>query len=193
MYPIVAGDTALPPAVTAPPQADSKHAFRRAVGSFPTGVCIVTSEHEGRPAGMTLNSFTSVSLEPLLVLVSLAHGTRTLGAVRGSGRFCVSVLHRGQRHVALAFAERGGDFPHHLVRRTAFGFYPVREALAELYCDVHEIVTAGDHDVVFGLVREFIGGKGEPLVFHGGQFGGVDPDMPAPKSFIEFLDEGAGW
>lgn len=169
------------------------HAFRRAVGSFATGVCVVTSEHQGRPAGMTLNSFTSVSLEPLLVLVSLAHGTRTLDALRGSRRFTVAILHRGQRQIALDFASRGADFPHHLVRRTSYGFYPVREALAELFCDVHEIVPAGDHDLVLGHVREFLAGRGEPLVFHGGQFGGVDHDTPAPRSFIEFLDEGVGW
>jgi flavin reductase (DIM6/NTAB) family NADH-FMN oxidoreductase RutF len=172
---------------------DATHAFRAAVGSFATGVCVVTSEHDGRAAGMTLNSFTSVSLEPLLVLVSLAHGTRTLDAVRGSGRFAVAILHRGQRQVALDFASRGADFPHHLVRRTKYGFYPVREALAELFCDVHEIVPAGDHDLVVGHVREFLAGQGEPLVFHGGQFGGVDHDTPAPRSFIEFLDEGVGW
>ncbi len=174
-------------------ETDVRHAFRQAVGSFPTGVCVVTAEHEGRPAGMTINSFTSVSLDPLLVLVSLAHGSRTLEAVRGSGRFAVAILHRGQRETALHFAERGADFAHHLVRRTAYGFHPVREALAEIFCDVHEIVPAGDHDLVLGEVREFIAGRGEPLVFHGGQFGGVDPDTPAPRSFIDFLDEGIGW
>ncbi len=172
---------------------DVTQAFRRAVGSFPTGVCVVTSEHEGGPAGMTLNSFTSVSLEPLLVLVSLAHGSRTLEAVRGSGRFAISFLHRGQRQVALDFATRGGEFPERHVRRTRFGFYAVREALAEMYCDVEQRVTAGDHDLVIGLVREFIATRGEPLVFHGGQFGGVDPDVPAPRAFLEFLDEGIGW
>lgn len=168
-------------------------AFRRTVGSFPTGVAVVTAEHDGQPAGMTLNSFTSVSLDPMLVLVSLAHGSRTLEAMRASGRFAISILRRGQRQVALDFASRGAPFPHEHVRETRFGFFPVRDALAELYCDVHELVTAGDHDVVFGRVQEFISTAGEPLVFHGGQFGGVDPDQPAPRSFIEFLDEGIGW
>jgi flavin reductase (DIM6/NTAB) family NADH-FMN oxidoreductase RutF len=168
-------------------------AFRRTVGSFPTGVCIVTSEHDGQPAGMTLNSFTSVSLDPMLVLVSLAHGSRTLDTVRASRRFAISILHRGQRQIALDFATRGAAFPHQHVRETKFGFYPVNQALAELYCDVQELVAAGDHDVVIGHVREFISTNGEPLVFHGAQFGGVDPDQPAPKSFLEFLDEGIGW
>lgn len=173
--------------------ADTTLAFRRALGAFPTGVCVVTSEIDGEPAGMTLNSFTSVSLDPMLILVSLAHGSRTLTAVQASGRFAVSVLGRGQREVAVDFAARGAEFPAGHVRTTRFGFLPVRHALAELYCDVHEMVTAGDHEVVIGAVREFISSRGEPLVFHGGQFGGIDPDEPAPRSFIDFLDEEIGW
>jgi flavin reductase (DIM6/NTAB) family NADH-FMN oxidoreductase RutF len=168
-------------------------AFRRTVGSFPTGVCVVTSAHAGRPAGMTLNSFTSVSLEPLLVLVSLAHGSRTLAAVRASGRFAVSILHRGQSEVAVDFAARGAAFPDRHTRRTDAGDLVVRQALAELFCDTHEIVTAGDHDLVLGLVRDFAAVQGEPLVFHGGRFGGVAADAVAPTSFLAFLDEGIGW
>ena len=60
--------------------------FRDVVGSFATGVTVVTTQAHGRPQGMTLNSFTSVSLDPLLVLVSLAHNTRTLDAIRVSRR-----------------------------------------------------------------------------------------------------------
>jgi flavin reductase (DIM6/NTAB) family NADH-FMN oxidoreductase RutF len=172
---------------------DLRTEYRRVVGTFPTGVCVVTSEVDAEPAGMTLNSFTSVSLEPLLVLVSLAHGTRTLRTVRASGHCAISVLGRGQQDVALAFAARGATFPTHLVRRTVYGFLPVRGALAELYCDVRDVVAAGDHDLVVGHVREFASARGEPLVFHAGQFGGVAPDRPAPSSFVDFLDEGVGW
>jgi flavin reductase (DIM6/NTAB) family NADH-FMN oxidoreductase RutF len=176
--------------MTAP---ETTQAFRRTVGSFPTGVCVVTSQHEGRPAGMTLNSFTSVSLEPLLVLVSLAHGSRTLGAVRGSRSFAVSILHRGQSEIALDFAARGAGFPDQHTRRTDTGYLVVRHALAELFCDVHEVVAAGDHDLVLGLVRDFSTVQGEPLVFHAGRFGGVAADAVAPASFLDFLDEGIGW
>lgn len=174
-------------------EVDAKRAFRRAVGAFPTGVCIVTTAHEETPAGMTLNSFTSVSLDPMLVLISLAHGTRSLEAVRKAGSFALSILRRGQQQIALDFAARGAPFPHEHVRLTRHGFYPVREALAELYCDIHEIVPAGDHDLVLGRVVEFIAGEGEPLVFHNGRFGGVDPDQPAPRSLLDLLDEGIGW
>jgi flavin reductase (DIM6/NTAB) family NADH-FMN oxidoreductase RutF len=173
--------------------AHDTQAFRRCVGSFPTGVCIVLAEHAGRPAGMTLNSFTSVSLDPLLVLVSLGHGSRTLDTVRRSGRFSVSMLHRGQRQIAVDFASREGAFPELHIQRTGTGFLLVRHALAHLGCDVHELVTAGDHDIVLGLVREFAGSQGEPLVFHAGQFGGVAADTKAPTGFSAFLDEGIGW
>jgi flavin reductase (DIM6/NTAB) family NADH-FMN oxidoreductase RutF len=172
---------------------DVKTAFRNCVGSFPTGVCVVAAEQEGRPAGMTLNSFTSVSLEPLLVLVSLGHGARTLDAVRGAGRFAISMLHRGQRDVALDFSIRGGAFPSERVERTDDGFLLVRNALAYLRCEVDSQVHAGDHDLVIGRVLGFDAASGEPLVFHAGRFGHVAVDADAPDSFAAFLDEGIGW
>lgn len=183
----------LPAAEATAGRADARQAFRRCVGAFPTGVGVVVAEHEGQPAGMTLNSFASVSLEPLLVLVSLGHGARTLDAVRRSGRFAVSMLRRGQRQVALDFAERGAPFPVGHVERAGDGQLVVRHALAELRCSVHGIVTAGDHDVVLGAVTAFSGGEGEPLVFHAGRFGHVAADAAAPAGFDAFLGEGIGW
>ena len=190
----------LPAGTVAPARADARtmdhetlQAFRRCAGSFPTGVCVVTAEREAGPAGMTLNSFTSISLDPLLVLVSLGHGARTLEAVRASGRFAVSVLHRGQSEIALDFAARGVAFPGEHVRRTEQGFLLVRHALAHVVCNVHEVVPAGDHDLVLGEVVDFGAVSGEPLVFHAGRFGGVAADVAAPAGFADFLDEGIGW
>ncbi len=179
--------------MTAAAEVDRKAAFRRCVGAFPTGVCVVVAEHEGHPAGMTLNSFTSVSLDPLLVLVSLAHGTRTLNTVRGAGRFAVSMLHRGQHAVAVDFASRGAVFPELHVSRTADRYLVVRHALAWLACEVDGMVAAGDHDVVIGRVADFDSSAGQPLVFYAGQFGGVAADTAAPAGFTAFLDEGIGW
>src|SRR5213078_2513507 len=103
--------------------------FRDVVGAFATGVTVVTSRFGDSMAGMTLNSFTSVSLDPLLVLVSLAHGTRTLERVQQSGAYAVNVLHRRQRDVALAFATPGAPFPTgHTVVDPA-GYVVVRHAL----------------------------------------------------------------
>jgi flavin reductase (DIM6/NTAB) family NADH-FMN oxidoreductase RutF len=145
-------------------------AFRDCVGTFATGVTVVAVEHEGDRAGMTLNSFTSVSLDPLIVCVSLAHGTRTHELIGAAGRFTVSILRAGQEEVALAFAEPGSPFPHGLVGDDA----RVEGALAVLHCAVRDRFGAGDHDLVLGLVEGFDAAAGDPLVFHRGSFGALD-------------------
>ena len=158
--------------------------FRDCVAAFATGVTVVTAAPHDRPQGMTLNSFTSVSLDPLLILVSLAHGARTLDSVRECGRFAVSILHRRQRDAALAFAKRGSEFPlDHAVRDPA-GYYVVRHALAILRCEVVAIHAAGDHDLVIGEVHDFEGSGGEPLIFHRGAFGGLDADALLPAGRV---------
>jgi flavin reductase (DIM6/NTAB) family NADH-FMN oxidoreductase RutF len=168
-------------------------AFRNCVGEFATGVSVVLAEQDGAPAGMTLNSFTSVSLEPLLILVSLGHGSRTLRATDASRRFSVSILHREQRDVALAFAERGAPFPERHVERRRGGYLAVRRATAALFCQVASTLTAGDHDLVLGLVTDFEHGGGEPLLFHRGRFGGLDLDAHVPAGHPIGLHEGSGW
>jgi flavin reductase (DIM6/NTAB) family NADH-FMN oxidoreductase RutF len=167
-------------------------AFRDVVGAFATGVTVVTSRIGDTHAGMTLNSFTSVSLDPLLVLVSLAHGTRTLEMVGRCDRFAVNVLHRRQREVAMAFAKPGAPFPPgHTVVDPA-GYLVVMHALAILRCQVHSIHAAGDHDLVVGEVVDFDGSGGEPLIFHRGAFGGLDADGLVPRGrVIGFA--GSGW
>jgi flavin reductase (DIM6/NTAB) family NADH-FMN oxidoreductase RutF len=167
--------------------------FRDAVSEFATGVTVVCAEHDGRPAGMTLNAFSSVSLDPLLVLVSLGHGSRTLAAVHGSGRLSISVLHRAQQAVAIAFAERGAPFAAEHVVRTSDGFLVVAGAAATHHCTVHEIVRAGDHDLVIGEVVGMSHHGGEPLIFHRGRFGGLATDRFVPPGHPISLDEGAGW
>ncbi|HVP74637.1 MAG TPA: flavin reductase family protein [Gaiellaceae bacterium] len=168
-------------------------AFRDCVGEFATGVTVVTAEIDGEAAGMTLNSFTSVSLEPLLVLVSLGHGSRTLAATVKSGSFAASILHRGQRQVAVDFAERGAPFPHRHVQRTRDGFLAVTGASAVLCCRVVETIAAGDHDLVLGEVVAIEHGGGEPLLFYRGRFGGMHTDAVVPAGHPISLDEGAGW
>jgi flavin reductase (DIM6/NTAB) family NADH-FMN oxidoreductase RutF len=168
-------------------------AFRGCVGEFATGVAVVTAEHEGFLAGMTLNSFTSVSLNPLLVLVSLGSGSRTLHATNASGRFAVSILNRGQRGVALAFAESGALFPRRHVERDREGFLTISGATAVLRCTVERIEVAGDHALVIGGVVSIAHGGGEPLIFHRGRFGGFELDADVPAGHPIAIDEGAGW
>ena len=168
-------------------------AFRDCVGEFATGVTVVLAEHEGEPAGMTLNSFTSVSLEPLLVLVSLGHGSRTLSAVLASERLAISVLHRRQREVAVDFATPGAPFPSKWVRRSHDGYLVVDGAAATLHCEVAGCMRAGDHDLVLGAVTGITHQGGEPLVFYRGRFGGMATDARVPAGHPIALIEGAGW
>jgi flavin reductase (DIM6/NTAB) family NADH-FMN oxidoreductase RutF len=141
---------------------------------------------------MTVNSFSSVSLDPLLVLVSLARRSRTLEVLNAADRFAVSVLRREQESVALSFAAPGGEFPFERVRRTDDGFLIVRDALAYLLCQADAIVPAGDHDVAFGRVVDFALDIGQPLVFYAGRFGVVTPDAKEPIDAV-LLGEGFGW
>ena len=168
-------------------------AFRGCVGEFATGVTVVTAEHDGLSAGMTLNAFTSVSLEPLFVLVSLGGGSRTLHATKASGRFAVSILNRGQQDVAVDFAEPGAPFPSSHVQRDREGFLPVSGAAAVLRCRVERIEPAGDHALVLGEVVSIAHGGGEPLIFYRGRFGGVELDAVVPAGHPISIDEGAGW
>jgi flavin reductase (DIM6/NTAB) family NADH-FMN oxidoreductase RutF len=168
-------------------------AFRGCVGEFATGVAVVTAEHEGAPAGMTLNSFTSVSLDPLLVLVSLANGSRTLHATRPSGRFAVCILGRGQADVALDFSQPWAPFPMSRVERDREGFLAVSGAVAVLRCNVERIEEGGDHTLVLGEVVSITHGGGEPLLFHRGRFGGFDVDATVPAGHPIAIEEGLGW
>jgi flavin reductase (DIM6/NTAB) family NADH-FMN oxidoreductase RutF len=168
-------------------------AFRDCVGEFPTGVAVVTAEHGGVRTGMTLNAFASVSLDPLLVLVSLGHGSRTLWATTESGRFGVSVLRRDQAQIALDFSEHGAPFRAEHVERDGDGYITVRGAVAVLRCAVWQILPAGDHDVVIGHVASIAHPGGEPLIFYRSRFGGMQTDARVPAGHPIAIDEGAGW
>jgi flavin reductase (DIM6/NTAB) family NADH-FMN oxidoreductase RutF len=167
--------------------------FRECVGAFATGVTVVTTQHLGAPAGMTLNSFTSVSLDPLLVLISLAHNTRTLERIKASGRYTVNILHRKQRDVALAFAKPGAPFPEGYTVQDPHGWVVVVHSLAILRCEVANLVPAGDHDLVIGEVLDFEGSGGQPLIFHRGAFGGLDADALVPQGRVIGIHTASGW
>lgn len=144
--------------------------FRRCAGEFATGVTVVTVPANDAPAGMTVNAFASISLEPLLVMIALTKATRTLEAIEADSRFAISVLERQQANVALAFARRGAPFPaDHVEERD--GCLAVRGALAIFDCRLADIVTTGDHRLVIGAVTDFEQRPGEPLLFHRSSFG----------------------
>jgi len=169
------------------PTATLQHDFRACMAEYPTGISVVTVANHERIAGMTLNSFVSVSLDPLLVLVSLAATSRTAAVIEHGGRFTISFLQRWQVHVAQAFARAGATFAYNYISDVN-GHLEVRDALAVIRCRTAGLVPAGDHVLVLGNVLDFERRGGEPLVFHRGRIGGMRPDLETSVGGWEVLD-----
>lgn len=155
--------------------------LRRAMGHFTTGVAIVTAFADGEAHGMTVNSLTSVALDPPLVLVCLTTGARTTTAVEATGRFAISILSARQERIAARFARRGEQhFDGLPVAFGPLGTPVVPDALAQLECAVENPVPAGDHLVLIGRVLRAEFRPGEPLAFFGGRFCAVT-DSPGDR------------
>lgn len=151
--------------------------FRRAVGRFATGVCVLSTRSRGIDQAMTVNAFTSVSLEPMLVLVCVEQDSRFHDAVLDAGVWGVSVLHASARPVAAWLSTRGRPLhgqldrvPHH--RGEATGVALVDQAVAWLECRTVQSVPAGDHTVLIGDVVSARTGnpEGGMLVYHRGRY-----------------------
>jgi len=147
-------------------------AMRRNMGRFLTGVAVVTTESEGNSHGMTINSLTSISLDPPILMISLNFGARTGDALLESGRFAISILGAGQEKVARQFAARGGErFEDGSFDMTATGIPVVKGALSQAECKVVHQYDIGDHQVFFGQVTECRDRDGDGLAFNAGKFG----------------------
>lgn len=147
-------------------------AFRRAVGRFATGVTVVTTRSEGMDHAMTASAFTSVSLDPLLVLVCVEKDARFHDAILESGTWAVSVLTASGRRAADWFATRGRPlggqldrYPHR--RGAASGAALLDDSLAWLQARTSAVYDGGDHDIVLGEVLEVETSEREhpPLVY----------------------------
>ena len=150
--------------------------FRNALGTYATGVTIITAAMaDGKPYGLTCNSFASVSLNPPLVLVSIDHRTRMHRMLPDTRRYGVSVLAGDQERTAWHFAGRPLRDPGELFEWTGDVAY-VRGAIAHVGCSLHAAHEAGDHTLYLGLVEHLHSRPGEPLVFHRGAFGRVSPE-----------------
>ncbi len=154
--------------------------FRRALGHFATGVTVVTYAPQDADEfrGTTVNSFTSVSLEPPLVLVSLGRQTRAAAALRPGSAYAVNVLHHGQRDLALWFASRPQSSPGGMTLRGGTrvewevrgGVPHLAGCAAHFRCVAQDVHGAGDHVLVVGLVEEFQAFWHPPLLFYRGAF-----------------------
>lgn len=149
--------------------------FRDALGLFPTGIAIVTTvDGQGQPAGVTVNSFTSVSLDPPLILVSLARTSRSFDAFMAAARFAVSLLRDDQRKASSAFASTTGDRFSQVRHRAGLGGCPLIEPhLVAFECEVHARHDGGDHVLLLGkVVRLNLAADAppQPLLYFRGQY-----------------------
>jgi flavin reductase (DIM6/NTAB) family NADH-FMN oxidoreductase RutF len=152
--------------------------YREVVGSFATGVAIVTGGGPDGPAGLTTNAVTSLSLDPLLLLVAFDNDSRTLPVVRDSGRFAVNVLRAGQEDLARVFASKrvAREKFEAVTHTVAHGVPVLDDALAWLACDLDALHPAGDHTIGIGRVTHLDADPdGEPLLFFRGRFARLAP------------------
>lgn len=146
--------------------------FRKALGSFATGVTIITTRGpDGSSVGLTASSFNSVSLSPPLVLWSLAETSLSLPAFRAAEHWAVHVLASDQEELSGRFARRGEDKFTGLEVETGRGGVPLlRGCAARFQCRTAFQYEGGDHLIFVGEVLDFDRAESSPLVFHGGRY-----------------------
>lgn len=159
-----------------PTTSPSSDLFRRVMGSFPTGITVITAEQEpGKVHGMTANSLTSVSLDPLLILICVDQKARLLGYLKAQRRFGVNILSDSQQPLAEFFTQPQQDPAEEArlgvrFRWTSSGIPLLGDALAHLACNVVAQYMSGDHTICVGEVECLELHEGEPLLYHRGKF-----------------------
>jgi flavin reductase (DIM6/NTAB) family NADH-FMN oxidoreductase RutF len=157
--------------------------FRKAMGSFATGVTIITLDLDGEVHGMTANAFASVSLDPLLVLVCVDHETRTNAHLHAKKRFGINVLSEDQRAISEYYARPARTHEHAEAEagarfgRAKHGTPMLNGALAYLECRLHSSQEAGDHTIFIAEVEDVVVREGEPLLFFRGKYQKVGEEI----------------
>ena len=157
-------------------------AFRAALGSFATGVTVATTlDESGEPVGVTASSFNSVSLDPPMVLWSLAKDSRSLEAFEQSGHFAIHVLAATQDALSDRFARRGADkFADMDWTKGRLGSPVFTEHAALFECTTRHLYEGGDHIIMVGEVVDFEARDEAPLLFHAGRYADHRPRSAAP-------------
>jgi len=151
--------------------------FRDVLGRFASGVTVVTSTSGGEPVGLTCQSFSSVSLNPPLVLFIPSKTSRAWPLIQRSGKFCVNFLADGQADLSNVMASRGVDkFADIAWSPTPETGSPLLEGtLGYVDCQIHTVHEAGDHYIVIGRVLDLDVGDGhDPLLFFQGKYATTD-------------------
>lgn len=172
-----------------------RQALRAAFGAFATGVTVVTAiKPTGEAAGVTANSFTSVSLDPPLVLWCLQNSSTSLAAFEIGRRFSVNMLAAHQGRVAMQFSGKApAKFPE-LTQLDPDGTPPrLLGCVCRLDCIATEIHPAGDHRIIIGRVVDIEQGGGAPLCFHDGRFGQFSADPQQSRAVTTWESHADDW
>jgi flavin reductase (DIM6/NTAB) family NADH-FMN oxidoreductase RutF len=148
-------------------------ALRSVLGHFPSGVTVITGHDGTDPLGLTCQSFSSLSLDPPLIVILVSRASKTWPKIAATNGFCVNVLSNHQQHLSAQFARSGADKYAGVAWRAAASGRPVLdEATAWVDCSVHAIHDGGDHLIVVGHVRELAAteSRRSPLVFLRGEY-----------------------
>jgi len=146
--------------------------LRQALGTFATGVTVVTTvDADNAPRGFTANSFTSVSLDPPLILVCLAKAAATFATFSGSEHFCVNILAEDQQDICALFASPVRDRFDEISWRTGTQGCPIiTDVISWFECAVHDVIDAGDHIILLGRVIEHEFSSRSPLIYCSGSY-----------------------
>jgi 3-hydroxy-9,10-secoandrosta-1,3,5(10)-triene-9,17-dione monooxygenase reductase component len=150
--------------------------YRTGLGHFATGVTIITAMDGDEPIGVSANSFTSVSLDPPLVLFCAAKASTTWPRLEAAGKFTVNILNEHQEDVCRVFATKGIDrFSRIGWRPSPIGAPILHGAVAYIDCEIDAQHEAGDHLIVVGAVKELgVLSEDGPLIFYRGGYGKFD-------------------
>jgi flavin reductase (DIM6/NTAB) family NADH-FMN oxidoreductase RutF len=154
-------------------------AFRRTCARYATGIAIATVlDSEGAPHGMTINSFTSVSLVPPIILFCVDFSSNLIPMFRAGSHCGVNVLAETQQQLSERFAKRGMDKFNEVEWEAGSSGSPlIPGCLAQLECAITSTVDAGDHLVVFGEVKAASCAEGRPLLYFGSRYRRLDQDL----------------
>ena len=151
--------------------------LRRALGQFGTGVALITAQTDAGPLGMTANSFSSVSLDPPLVLWSAARSSKRHDPFANADAFCIHVLSAEQTDLAMHFAKQGRDFRPYPFEAGPNGAPTLHGCLATFHCDTYAVHLAGDHSIILGQITSAAiqPEERDGLLFKRGGFGRFTP------------------
>ena len=144
--------------------------FRQAMGNFATGITIVTTrDGNGKPYGLTVNSFTSVSLNPVLVLVCLDNKLSGLQAFKDAKHFGVSILSEYKEDISRMFAKKDSERPPSIYFEGPLGMPLLKNSIAVMECEIVNVYAGGDHQIFLGEVQtaEVYPSEGALLYFRG--------------------------